>query len=534
MNCPKCNKSIPGDARFCGSCGEQIGAAAGPAPPTPTSAMLGAHATAASGGAGAAASNAWAAAAPSAPALLSRLKSIVLSPKSEWPVIAFEPTTVSQLYAGYVVPLALLAALMGFLRISVLGVNLGLGNSFRMPISSGLTYTLTMFVSALFGVFVVGLVINTLAPTFSGTRDQRQALKVAAYSLTPAMLSSVLALSPILPTLLQLLAGLYGIYVLYLGLPVLMQSPRDKAFGYTASVVICTILVGIVFAILSTVVHVGGARQGFFGAAVTPVQVADRAAARDRGAAIVGNVLGNALGTDSQGKATLSAALSNLVKAGEQADASNSATGPAAVAPAPATAPARVAAPAPDPGQAAADAAQNAPSPLSAAGGLLTALGGAMGGPHRVDTVDFKTLKDVLPASLPGMKRTGAEGGSQAAIGIKTSSAKADYADDNGAAVHIEIADISGVSGLVDLAGGLIQNTTSESDSGFERNAVIGGRTVHEKYDARNRHGDLSIVLVKRFSVDISGNGVDMRSLEQSLDQIDLARLESMKDVGAK
>jgi hypothetical protein len=157
-----------------------------------------------------------------------------------------------------------------------------------------------------------------------------------------------------------------------------------------------------------------------------------------------------------------------------------------------------------------------------------------MGGPHRVDTVDFKTLKEVLPASLPGMKRTWAEGGSQAAIGIKTSSAKADYADDNGAAVHIEIADISGVSGLVDLAGGLIQNTTSESDSGFERNAVIGGRTVHEKYDARNKHGDLSILLVKRFSVDISGNGVDMRSLEQSYGQIDLARLEAMKDVGAK
>jgi hypothetical protein len=525
MNCPNCNKSVPADARFCGSCGGQIETAASPVPHTRSSAMLGPHATTAAAGAGAAASSAWAAAAPSAPALLARLKNIVLSPKTEWPVIALEPATVPQLYVGYVVPLALLAALMGFLRISVLGVNSPFGSSFRMPISSGLTYTLTMFASVLFGVFVVGLVINALAPTFSGTREPRQALKVAAYSLTPAMLSSVLALSPIWPTLLQLLAGFYGIYVLYLGLPVLMRSPKDKAFGYTASVVICTILVGIVFAVLSAVAHVGGARQGLFGTtgAIAVEQAADRAAARDRGAAIVGHVLGNALGTDSKGKANLGAALSNLANAAEQAQASNAATAPAPAA-----------APAPGPGQAAADAAQNAPSSLSAAGGLLSALGGAMGGPHRVDTVDFKTLKEVLPASLPGMKRTWAEGGSQAAIGIKTSSAKADYADDNGAAVHIEIADISGVSGLVDLAGGLIQNTTSESDSGFERNAVIGGRTVHEKYDARNKHGDLSILLVKRFSVDISGNGVDMRSLEQSYGQIDLARLEAMKDVGAK
>ena len=98
--------------------------------------------------------------------------------------------------------------------------------------------------------------------------------------------------------------------------------------------------------------------------------------------------------------------------------------------------------------------------------------------------------------------------------------------------MHIEIADISGVSGLMDLAGGLIQQTTSESDSGYEKDVVIGGRTVHEKYDARNKKGELSVILVKRFSVDVTGSGVDMHSLEQSLSQIDLAQLESMKDVG--
>jgi len=275
--------------------------------------------------------------------------------------------------------------------------------------------------------------------------------------------------------------------------------------------------VGIVFAILSTVAHVGGARPGFLGATGAD-RAAEQAAARDQGAATVGNSIGNALGTDAKGKAGLTAALSNLAKAGEasQAQSSNAA---ANAAPADA---------------AAAVAAQNAQSPISAAGGLLTALCGALGGPHRVDTVDFKTLEGMLPASLPGMKRIQAQGENQGAVGVKTSSAKADYADNNGAGVHIEIADISGVSGLMDLAGSLIQNTTSESDSGYEKDVAIGCRTVHEKYDARNKQGELSIVLAKRFSVDISGNNVNMGSLEQSLSQIDLARLESMKDVGAQ
>jgi hypothetical protein len=388
---------------------------------------------------------------------------------------------------------------------SVLGVNPAFGGSFRMPLASGLSYTLMMFVSALIGVFIVGIVINALAPTFSGQRDQRQALKVAAYSLTPAMLSSVLALSPILATLLQLLAGLYGIYVLYLGLPVVMQSPQEKSFGYTASVVICTILLGVVFVILSSVAHIGGNRLGSLGSTPTE-RAAEQAAARDQGAAAVGNTIGNMLGTDAKGKAGLSAALSNLAKAGEQSQAS--------------------------PPIAAAE--QNPQSAASAAGGLLSALGGALGGPNRVDTVDFKTLTSMLPASLPGMTRTSAQGENQGAIGVKTSSAKADYAGKDGTGVHIEIADISGVSGLMDLASGLIQSTTSESDSGYEKDVNIGGRTVHEKYDAPNKKGELSVILAKRFSVDITGSGADMHSLEQSLGQIDLARLESMKDAGAQ
>src|SRR5450631_4408038 len=210
MNCAKCNRPVLADARFCGSCGQPIE-------------MSGtAHLA-------------------SAPGVLSRMKNIVLTPKTEWPLIASEPTTIAQLYAGYVIPLAVLAALLSFMRMSVLGVN-SLGNSFRVPMASGLRYAAVAFVAGLLGVFLVGLIINALAPTFSGHRDQRQALKVAAYSLTPGFLSSLLALSPILATLLQLLAGLYGIYVLYLGLPELMQSPKEKAFGYTASVVICTIL----------------------------------------------------------------------------------------------------------------------------------------------------------------------------------------------------------------------------------------------------------------------------------------------------
>jgi hypothetical protein len=552
MNCPNCHQPLQPNTRFCGTCGQKIESVAPPPPPaprpmpaasaptptptpTPVAVPMMAAAAAPAGGAppqsgaasGASAALGGASAAASswvqatAPGFISRVKNIVLSPKAEWDVIAPESTSVAQLYTGYVMILAALAAVLAFVHMSVLGAHLPLGGGvMRYTMGSGLTTAVMSFVFGLIGVFLVGLIINGLAGMFSAQRDQRQAMKVAAYSLTPAWLSSILALSPVLPTLLQFLAGCYGIYVLYLGLPVVMRAPKERALGYTATVVICTILMGIVFGLIAGGLGIFGSRSGMLGSN-SPFggQTAEQqqAAARDQGATAVGNVIGNMLGTDAQGKAGLGAAISNLAKIGEQsqqqAAQQNGGAAPSTNAPPTAT------------------DTQNA---VAGAGGLLTALGGALGGPNRAAPVDFKNLSDLLPTSLQGMKRTSAQGSAQGAIGIKTTSATADYMGANGATVHLEIADMSGVSGLMDLANNLVQNTTSQSDSGYEKDVSLNGRSAHEKYDAPNKKGDISMQIAKRFTVDVTGQGVDMAALEQAYSQIDLSRLESMKDQGAQ
>ena len=85
-----------------------------------------------------------------------------------------------------------------------------------------------------------------------------RALKVVAYSYTPAWVAGVLHLVPSLGALV-LLATLYGLYVMYLGLPVLMRTPAEKAMPYTAVVVVCAILVFFVLGALSMCVGGMGA-----------------------------------------------------------------------------------------------------------------------------------------------------------------------------------------------------------------------------------------------------------------------------------
>ncbi len=176
-------------------------------------------------------------------ALVDRVKNILLSPRTEWPVIDAEPATVASLYTGYIMPLAAIPVICQAIGMSTIGMTIPLiGTHYRTPIVSAITSAAVLYVFGLIAVFIVALIVDGLAPTFGGTKNQVQALKVVAYSYTASWVGGVFSLVPALG-IIGFLFALYSLYLLYLGLPVLMKSPPDKAVGYTVVVVICTIVV---------------------------------------------------------------------------------------------------------------------------------------------------------------------------------------------------------------------------------------------------------------------------------------------------
>jgi hypothetical protein len=176
--------------------------------------------------------------------LVERVKGILLQPRREWAVIDTEPTSTARLYTEYVIPLAAIPAVAGFIGGSLIGYGV-LGATFRVPIVRGLTGAVLQYVGSLVAVYVLALIIDALAPNFGGTRNQLQALKLAAYSSTASWLAGIFLLLPGLRTLSIL--GLYSLVLLYLGLPILMKSPPEKSLGYTVVAIVAAI---ILFAVL--------------------------------------------------------------------------------------------------------------------------------------------------------------------------------------------------------------------------------------------------------------------------------------------
>ena len=159
--------------------------------------------------------------------IVERAKSILLSPRPTWEVIDTEQTDTASLYTGYLMILAAIPAVCGFIGMSVIGMGM-FGVSMRVPFLWGLVNMVVSYVLSLVGVYVLAVIIDLLAPRFGGVSNRLQALKVAVYASTSAMLGGVFALLPML-AMLSLLTGLYSIYLLYAGLPILMKSVRARS-----------------------------------------------------------------------------------------------------------------------------------------------------------------------------------------------------------------------------------------------------------------------------------------------------------------
>jgi len=208
--------------------------------------------------------------------LVERVQAILLKPKATWPEIDAEPADAASLYKNYVMILALIPALASFIGLSLIGVG-AFGVSFRVPLASGLANMIVGYVLSLVMVFVLALIIDAMAPTFEGSRSQIGALKLSAYASTAAFVGGVFSLLPSL-SVLGALAALYGIYLLYTGLPVLMKCPPDKAIAYTAVVVVCAIVGGVVIAWVLALLTPSPIRLGAAPAADTVVAVLQQAA----------------------------------------------------------------------------------------------------------------------------------------------------------------------------------------------------------------------------------------------------------------
>lgn len=417
--------------------------------------------------------------------LIARVKNILLTPKTEWPVIAAEPATVPDLYKHYIIYIAALTPVATFIGMVLFGIHIPLLGTIHVGFGAALIQMILGYAMSLGMTFVMALIINALAPSFGGTANQIQALKAAAYAYTSVWVVGVLNILPglgMLVFLLVLVAAIYTIYLLYLGLQHSMQSPPDRAGGYTAVVVVIGIVVGWVLALI---VGIASGVSGYTSGAM-------HSAAYD---------------SSSDFTPDRNSPLGALAAIGKNAEEASKK-------------------------MEAAQKSGDANAQAQAAGAML---GAVLGGGDTVESLTPETLKPFLPETLGGMPRTSYEASRNAPIGIQVSNAKATYRNPQGGPeLNLEITDTGGAKGMMALAGFAGIEEDKQSDHGYQKTYHSDGRMIHEEWN-NSGSGEYTIVLGDRFVVAVHGSGAaNIDALKAATGQVNLAGLEALKSQGVK
>ena len=401
--------------------------------------------------------------------IVERVKNIIMTPKTEWDVIAGEATQPKDLVITYVLPLAALAAIAGFIGTVVIG-SFFFGH---LSFVWGLVALAWHLIMSVVSVFVIGFVIDALAPNFGGQKNFNQAIKVAAYSYTPGFIGGLFTIIPILGGFVGLLFALYGLYVMYLGLPKLMKNPEDKTVIYELVVIVVAIVIYMVIAMVGGMMT-GGAMLG--AAAISGANMPVRTYSRDSAA----------------GK------LDEFAKKMEEAGKKM-------------------------------EAAQKSGDPNKQMEAAMATLGTAMSGGKGVEPVQIDALKPFVPENFVGLPRKDMRTERGGAAGFVTAKAEGVYNDEAGKNAQLSVVDTGGMAGLMGVAAWMNVQGERENADRRESTHKEGKRFVHEEQNKRDGGtSKYTVVLNDRFIVEARGN-VDFAKLKSAVNGLDLGKIESLK-----
>ncbi len=187
--------------------------------------------------------------------VLTHVVGLFTNPAREFEHIRDEEPTVKETYLSHVLILAAIPAIAGFIGATMIGWKPGASSMSvaKLTVGSALQIFIAAYCAALAGIYVVGRAVHWMAGTY-GIENIKEPKCVAfvSYVATPMLLAGVLSLFPSLWLyMLGLLAAIgYSTYLLYTGLPIVLELPSDRGFFFSSAVltVVLVVFVGILIA----------------------------------------------------------------------------------------------------------------------------------------------------------------------------------------------------------------------------------------------------------------------------------------------
>lgn len=173
---------------------------------------------------------------------------VLTEPRREWQRIAQDSRSSQHVFVLTIVPLTAFFLLLGLVSALLLrhfGPTTEIETLSRDYLRMILVNSVRAYGMGLVFIYIIARVMQGLSRRFGGSYSLPQALKLSIYSIVPLLIVRSLHILPffrnervnenlIAMVVINFLASIYSIYLLYLGSPVLLEVPREKRGIFTA------------------------------------------------------------------------------------------------------------------------------------------------------------------------------------------------------------------------------------------------------------------------------------------------------------
>lgn len=198
-------------------------------------------------------------------AMLQHTLGIFTNPDREWQRIRSDKESFLRVYLRHVPLLALIPVVAAYFGVTQVGWSIGSGAVVRLTSESALLMCVAAYIAQLAAVYVLGEYINWMSHSFGveDGADERhfEGTALAVYSAIPIMLAGVVLVYPELWLVVSvyIVAACYAVYLIYEGIPILMNIPKERGFIYASSVITVALVLAVVVMVTTVIVWSSGA-----------------------------------------------------------------------------------------------------------------------------------------------------------------------------------------------------------------------------------------------------------------------------------
>ena len=190
---------------------------------------------------------------------------LLTRPSAQWKTVADLPESSFKTLVLYPWFMALLPAVAWYYGTTQVGWSVGDGEAVKLTKESARQICILFYFTMVACVAVIGYFIHWMSDTYGAESTVTKGIVIASLTATPLFIAGLVGFYPLLwlDMLIGVVAICWAVYLMYLGIPIVMNIPEERGFLFSSAVLGVCLVILICLMVGSVILWEFGAAPAF-------------------------------------------------------------------------------------------------------------------------------------------------------------------------------------------------------------------------------------------------------------------------------